>query len=166
MSALPHTTVTTGNWSELTGDKGSEIANAIAAQFSATAGDNRFAIASYVYGTGVEFEAVDANSGRDTKRNRSKSFGFQRGLVAFWNDLSCDALMLAFLMVVDHREPETGIRFRVNIGQPELYRVALEIGQGVEPSMATPEWMEGYVTGVIKPNAGSIEVPAELDFRG
>ena len=54
----------------------------------------------------------------------------------------------------------------VNSGQPEFYRSALEVALGVEPGMATPEWMEGYVTGAIKPNARAIEVPEELDFRG
>lgn len=165
MSTIPHTTVATSNWSALAGGEGSKIANAIAKQFSGSADDSRFAIAAYVYGSEVEFEAMDDNRERDTKRNRSKSFGFHAKAVVFWDDLSCDLLMMAFLMVVAHRVPETGIRFTVNSGQPELYRAALEIAQGVEPGMATPEWMEGYVTGVFKPEARAVEVPTELDFR-
>lgn len=166
MSTIPHTTVKTDNWFALAGGEGSKIANAIAKQFSASADDSRFAIASYVYGSEVEFEAMDDNRERDTKRNRFKSFGFYAKVVVFWDDLSCDILMLAFLMVVAYRVPKTGIQFTVNSGQPEFYRSALELAQGVEPGMATPEWMEGYLTGAIKPNARAIEVPAELDFRG
>lgn len=165
MSTLPLTTVVTYNWSELTGDEGSKIADAIAVQFSKSAGDSRFAIASYVDGAEVEFEAVDDNSGRDTEHNRSKSFGFHKKIVIFWDELSCDALMLAFLMVVAHRVPETDIRFMVSSGQPELYRLALKLAQGVEPGMPTPEWMEGYVTGTLVPSPVTVQVPAELDFR-
>lgn len=157
MSAFPDLTFSILGWNALSESIASDLAMQVTSKFNTLAEDGVHSVCSYAYYEQVTF-TVSRMSDKTFSRDES-CFEFAKKSVALFGNNPSSELLLAYLLIMDHRHPNLRLSATVCTSDLAFCERAFLLAMAIDDGIERPVWMD-------EDNASaSISVPDAWDFR-